>query len=84
MAETTHNKQFEIVIAILGMIGGGILPFPELIGWGFLVFAIVNFLSIIFFAGRKMYWLAASCVLFCGGRFNWNMDSFTFKVFFIN
>ena len=34
----THNKQFEIVIAILGMIGGGILPFPELIGWGFVGF----------------------------------------------
>ena len=64
MAEATHNKQFEIVIAILGMIGGGILPFPELIGWGFLVFAIVNLLSIVFFVGRKMYWLAALAFYF--------------------
>ena len=59
MAEAKHNKQFEIVIAILGMIGGGIIPFPDLIGWGFVVFAIVNLLSIVFFVGRKMYWLAA-------------------------
>ena len=63
MAEATHNKQFEIVIAVLGMIGGGI-PFPELIGRGFLVFAIVNLLSIIFFVGRKMYWLAALAFYF--------------------
>ena len=64
MAEATHNTQFEIVIAVLGMIGGGILPFPELIGWGFLVFAIVNLLSIIFFVGRKMYWLAGLAFYF--------------------
>ena len=64
MAETAHNKQFEIVIAVLGMIGGGILPFPELIGWGFLVFAIVNLLSIVFFVGRKMYWLAGLAFYF--------------------
>ena len=62
--EKPHDKRFEIVIAILGMIGGGILPFPELIGWGFVVFAIVNFLSIIFFVGRKMYWLAALAFYF--------------------
>tara|TARA_B100000579_G_scaffold437176_1_gene465493 strand:- start:81 stop:329 length:249 start_codon:yes stop_codon:yes gene_type:complete len=59
MAEATHDKRFEITIAVLGMIGGAILPFPHLIGWGFVVFAIVNFLSMIFFVGRKMYWLAA-------------------------
>lgn len=59
MAEATHSKKFEITIAVLGMIGGAILPFPSLIGWGFVVFAIVNFLSMIFFVGRKMYWLAA-------------------------
>ena len=59
MAEATHSKKFEITIAVLGMIGGAILPFPDLIGWGFVVFAIVNFLSMIFFVGRKMYWLAA-------------------------
>ena len=59
MAEATQSKKFEITIAVLGMIGGAILPFPSLIGWGFVVFAIVNFLSMIFFVGRKMYWLAA-------------------------
>jgi len=59
MADATHSKKFEITIAVLGMIGGAILPFPHLIGWGFVVFAIVNFLSMIFFVGRKMYWLAA-------------------------
>ena len=64
MAEAKHNKQFEIVIAILGMIGGGIIPFPDLIGWGFVVFAIVNLLSIVFFVGRKMYWLAALAFYF--------------------
>ena len=48
----------------LGMIGGGIIPFPDLIGWGFVVFAIVNLLSIIFFFGRKMYWLAALAFYF--------------------
>ena len=64
MAETAHNKQFEIVIAVLGMIGGGILPFPELIGWAFVVFVIVNFLSMIFLVGRKMYWLAALAFYF--------------------
>ena len=64
MAKATHSKQFEIVIAILGMIGGGIIPFPDLIGWGFVVFAIVNLLSIIFFFGRKMYWLAALAFYF--------------------
>ena len=41
-----HNKKFEIAIAVLGMMGGAILPFPALIGWGFLVFAIVNLLMI--------------------------------------
>lgn len=64
MAEATHSKKFEISIAILGMIGGGIIPFPDLIGWGFVVFAIVNLLSIIFFFGRKMYWLAALAFYF--------------------
>tara|TARA_A100001037_G_scaffold300061_1_gene326859 strand:- start:5948 stop:6196 length:249 start_codon:yes stop_codon:yes gene_type:complete len=59
MAEATHDKKFEITIAILGMMGGAILPFPELIGWGFVVFTIVNLLSMVFFIGRKMYWLAA-------------------------
>tara|TARA_B100000676_G_C18055803_1_gene834336 strand:+ start:2137 stop:2385 length:249 start_codon:yes stop_codon:yes gene_type:complete len=59
MAEATHNKKFEITIAVMGMIGGAILPFPGLIGWGFVVFAIVNLLSMVFFIGRKMYWLAA-------------------------
>ena len=44
MAETKHNKKFEIAIAVLGMIGGAILPFPSLIGWGFVVFTIVNLL----------------------------------------
>ena len=64
MAEATHNKKFEISIAILGMIGGGIIPFPDLIGWGFVVFAIVNLLSIVFFVGRKMYWLAGLAFYF--------------------
>jgi hypothetical protein len=59
MAEANHNKKIEITIAILGMMGGAILPFPSLIGWGFVIFTIVNLLSMIFFIGRKMYWLAA-------------------------
>jgi hypothetical protein len=57
--EKPHDKRFEIVIAIMGMAGGAILPFPSLVGWGFVVFALVNLLSMIFFTGRKMYWLAA-------------------------
>ena len=59
MAKTVHSKKFEITIAILGMTGGAILPFPDLIGWGFVIFAIVNFLSMIFFIRQKMYWLCA-------------------------
>ena len=42
MAKDKHNKKFEIVIAVLGMMGGAILPFPDLIGWGFVVFTIVS------------------------------------------
>ena len=57
--EKPHDKRYEIVIAIMGMAGGAILPFPSLVGWGFVVFALVNLLSMIFFTGRKMYWLAA-------------------------
>jgi len=60
----THNKKFEIVIAITGMTGGAMLPFPEFLGWGFFVFLIANLLSMIFFYGRKMYWLAALAFYF--------------------
>ena len=59
-----HNKKFEIVIALTGMLGGIMLPFPEYLGWGFFVFLIANFLSMIFFYGRKMYWLAALAFYF--------------------
>ena len=58
-ANEKHNKKFEITIAVLGMMGGAILPFPDLIGWGFVVFTIVNLLSMIFFIRQKMYWLCA-------------------------
>ena len=59
MADEKHNKKFEIAIAVLGIMGGAILPFPDLIGWGFVVFTIVNLLSMIFFIRQKMYWLCA-------------------------
>ena len=62
--EGAHNKKFEIIIAITGMLGGIMLPFPDYLGWGFLVFLIANFLSMIFFYGRKMYWLAALAFYF--------------------
>lgn len=64
MEKGTHSKKFEIIIAITGMVGGIMLPFPEYLGWGFLVFLIANFLSMIFFYGRKMYWLAALAFYF--------------------
>jgi hypothetical protein len=62
MERGSHSKKFEIIIAITGMLGGAMLPFPPLLGWGFFVFLIANFLSMIFFYGRKMYWLA--CLAF--------------------
>lgn len=60
----SHNKKFEIVIALTGMMGGALLPFIQFLGWGFFVFLIANFLSMIFFYGRKMYWLAALAFYF--------------------
>ena len=64
MEDATHSKKFEIVIALTGMLGGALLPFSEFLGWGFFVFLIANFLSMIFFYGRKMYWLAALAFYF--------------------
>jgi hypothetical protein len=64
MEDATHSKKFEIVIALTGMMGGALLPFSEFLGWGFFVFLIANFLSMIFFYGRMMYWLAALAFYF--------------------
>lgn len=58
------NKILEILICILSILGGSIIPFPGFIGYGFLVFCIVNILQIILFNRKKLKLLMLLSVYF--------------------
>ena len=49
-----NNRALEVIICILSIIGGGVIPFPGMIGYGFLIFCIVNVVQIILFSRKKL------------------------------
>ena len=60
------DKWLQIMIVILSIIGGTLLPFPEYISLGFIVFCIVNVLQFILFTRSKLYWMTGLSVYFLG------------------
>ena len=58
------NKWLQITIVALSVVAGTLLPFPEFISIGFMLFCVVNVLQIVLFTRSKLYWMSVLSVYF--------------------
>ena len=84
-SKSLSTPWLQVMIVLLSVVGGSLLPFPEMAALGLLVFCVVNVLQVALFTRNGLFWMMWLSVYFLGfdifGAYN-NWSNLQFPAFF--